>query len=216
MIQASDKEDEQWLNALAGRADPVADPKVTRQAEVLHRVLKARSEMLERQVPRADAAQYEQLLFRLRREGPTAPLTVSQNPVGWRLAAKRAATTLIAAEWQNSMLWGVAATLVLGVGIVIQMGGLHSNQNDANILRGGQATLLTVDVPEVRLAELLVGLKAVGEAPTVKREPEGRIVLTVKGTDRVLEYLASGSHPIEPMLVQGNVIIELRPAKSPK
>jgi hypothetical protein len=215
MTQATDKEDDQWLNALAGRADPVADSKVTRQAEVLRRVLKARIEMIEKQVPKADGAQYEQLLFRLRREGLTAPLAVSQNPVGWRLAAKRAATTLIAGEWQNSMLWGVAATLVLGVGIVIQMGVLPHDQDDANALRGGgQSTVLLVNEPEVHLAELLAGLRAAGEEPSVKRETDGRIVLAVKGTDKVLEYLAGQN--IHPTLVQGQLKIELRPAKSTK
>ena len=214
MTQATDKEDEQWLNALAGRADPVADSKVTRQAEVLRRVLKARIEMIEKQVPKADGAQYEQLLFRLRREGLTAPLAVSQNPVGWRLAAKRAATTLIAGEWQNSMLWGVAATLVLGVGIVIQMDVLHNDQDDVNTLRGGGPSTLLVNEPEVHLAELLVGLRAAGEEPSVKRETDGRIVLTVKGTEKVLEYLAM--QRIEPTLDQGKLTIELRTVKSKK
>jgi hypothetical protein len=215
MTQATDKEDEEWLNALAGRPALGTDPQVNQQAEVLRRALKARSEMLETQVPKADAAQYQQLLFRLRKEGLTHTQTDERKPVGWRLAAKRAATTLIAAEWQNSMLWGVAATLVLGVGIVIQMGVLHHDQDDANTLRGGgQSTLLIVTEPEVRLAELLAGLKAAGEEPTVKREADGRIVLTVKGTEKVLEYLST--QRIEPTLAQGKLTIELRTVKATK
>jgi len=216
MTQATDKEDEQWLNALAGRRDESAEPKVIQQVEALRRALTVRQEMLDTKVPAADASQYQRLMFRLRKEGLTTAQSGWRNPMQWGLAAKHAITSVIAAERHSPVMWGLAATVVLGVAVVIQMGGIHSNQNDADILLGGQATLLIVDVPEVRLAELLVGLKAVGEVPTVKREPEGRIVLTIRGTDRVLEYLASGSHPIEPMVVQGNVIIELRPAKSPK
>ena len=216
MTHITEKEDEQWLDALAGHPDPSASPQIIQQAAALRRALMVRNELLDAQVPTADAAQFERILFRLRKEGLTTTQSGWRNPMQWGLAAKRAVTAVVSTERHSPVMWGLAATVVIGVAVVIQMGGLHSNQNDADILLGGQSTLLTVDEPEIRLAELLVGLKAVGEVPTVKREPEGRIVLTMKGTDRVLEYLASGSHPIEPMLVQGNVIIELRPAKSPK
>lgn len=193
MTQATDKEDEQWLSALAGRPALDADPQVNRQAEALRRALKARSETLEAKVPPADAAQYQQLMFRLRKEG----LASSSR------------------DWQNSMLWGVAATLVLGVGVVFQMGGLQHDQDDANTLRGGdQSTVLIVNEPEVRLAELLAGLRTVGEEPSIKREADGRIVLTVKGTEKVLDYFTG--QRIEPTLAQGKVTIELRSAKSPK
>jgi hypothetical protein len=193
MTQATDKEDEQWLSALAGRPALDADPQVNRQAEALRRSLKVRSETLEVKVPTADAAQYQQLAFRLRKEG--------------LMSSSR--------DWQNSMLWGVAATLVLGVGVVFQMGGLHHDQDDSNTLRGGgQSTILIVNEPEVRLAELLAGLRAVGEEPNIKRETDGRIVLTVKGTEKVLDYLTG--QRIEPTLAQGKVTIELRSVKSPK
>jgi hypothetical protein len=193
MTQATDKEDEQWLSALAGRPALDADPQVNRQAEALHRALKARSEMLETQVPKADAAQYQQILFRLRKEG----LTSSHR------------------NWQSPMLWGMAATVVLGIGVVFQMGGLHHDQDDANTLRGGgQSTVLIVNEPEVRLAELLAGLRAAGEEPSIKREADGRIVLTAKGTEKVLDYLTG--QRIEPTLAQGKLTIELRSVKSPK
>jgi len=193
MTQAPDKEDEQWLNALAGQSDPDADPKLNRQADALRRALKARSAMLETEVPTADATQYQQLMFRMRREG----LALSHH--GWR----------------NSMLWGLAATVVLVVGVVFQTGGLHQDQDDANTLRGGgQSTVLIVTEPEVRLVELLAGLKAAGEEPSIKREVDGRIVLTVKGTEKVLEYLAT--QRIEPTLDKGALTIELRSVKSPK
>jgi hypothetical protein len=192
MTQAPNKEDEQWLNALAGQPDQHADLQVNRQAEALRRALQARSGMFDAKVPTADAAQYQKLMFRLRREG----LTSSQN------------------RWRSPMLWGLAATVVLVVGVVFQAGFLHQDQDDANTLRGGQSTVLIVAEPEVRLAELLAGLRAAGEEPSIKREANGRIVLTVKGTEKVLEYLAT--QRIEPTLDQGTLTIELRSVKSPK
>src|ERR1035437_1561369 len=192
MTQAPNKEDEQWLNALAGQPDQHADLQVNRQAEALRRALQARSGMFDAKVPTADAAQYQKLMFRLPREG----LTSSQN------------------RWRSPMLWGLAATVVLVVGVVFQAGFLHQDQDDANTLRGGQSTVLIVAEPEVRLAELLAGLRAAGEEPSIKREANGRIVLTVKGTEKVLEYLAT--QRIEPTLDQGTLTIELRSVKSPK
>ena len=108
------------------------------------------------------------------------------------------------------MLWGLAATLVLGVGVVLQMGGIYPGQDDADTLRGGgKATVLVVDNPEVRLVELLSGLKAAGVEPVVKRETGGLILLTAKSSDRVLDYLRE--QRIEPMVVDGMVTLSLQP-----
>ena len=188
MTQVTDKEDDQWLNALAGRPDPATDSVVNQQAEALRRVLQAQRAKLEDSVPQADDTQYQQLLFRLKREG----LLKANRP------------------WHNPMLWGLAATLVLGVGVVLQMGGIYPGQDDADTLRGGgKATVLVVDNPEVRLVELLSGLKAAGVEPVVKRETGGLILLTAKSSDRVLDYLRE--QRIEPMVVDGMVTLSLQP-----
>ena len=188
MTQVPDKEDEQWLNALAGRPDPAAKGVVNQQAEALRRALQAQRAKLEESVPQADDTQYQQFLFRLKREG----LLKTQRP------------------WSNPMLWGLAATLVIGVGVVVQMGGLYPGQDDAETLRGGgKATVLVVDNPEVRLVELLAGLKAAGVEPVVKRETGGRILVTVKSSDKVLDYLRELR--IEPMVVDGMATLSLQP-----
>ena len=187
MTQSSNKEEEQWLSALAGRSDPAADPAINLQAELLRRALQAQSAKLDQAVPVADEAQYQRLLFRLREEG------------------------LLGADHQRRkiQLWALAATVVLGVGVVVQMGGLYRGQDDeANTLRGGgKATVLVVENPEVRLTELLAGLKAAGEEPLVKREADGRIMLTVKRSDKVLDYLATKR--IEPVITDGSITLLL-------
>lgn len=71
--------------------------------------------------------------------------------------------------------------------------------------------MLIVAEPEVRLAELLAGLRAAGEEPTVTRETDGRIVLTVKGSDKVLDYLRA--QRIEPVVTNGMVSLTLTAAK---
>ena len=191
MATTPDKEDEQWLSALAGKPDPAADPAINQQAEALRRSLQAQRSRLEKAVPEADDAQYQQLLFRLRREG--------------LLTANRGRRKL--------QLWAIAATVVLGIGVVVQMGGLPFGQDEPNTLRGGGiGTVLVVDNPEARLTEILAGLKAAGAELAVKRETGGRIVLTVEASEKVLDYLAG--QRIEPMVTDGTITLTLTPAKT--
>ena len=190
MTTDQDKENEQWLAALAGKVDPAADSMLNQQAESLRRALKARSNLLTSQVPLADDAQYQQMLFRLRREG------LASSSRGWR----------------NPMLWGMAATIVMGVGVVIQMGNFDSDGYEKDILRGAEhATVLIVTDPEARVAELQAGLQIAGEVPKVDRLANGQIVLTVKATAEVLAYLLT--QRLEPDVLGGNLVLKLVPTK---
>lgn len=190
MATTPDKEDEQWLSALAGTPDPAADPAINQQAEALRRALQAQRSRLEKLVPEADDAQYQQLLFRLRREGL---LPANRGP-------------------RKFQLWAIAATVVLGIGVVVQMGGLPFGQDESTTLRGGgNGTVLVVENPEARLTEILAGLKVAGAEPSIKREAGGRIVLTVAGSEKVLEYLAG--QRVEPAITNGTIILTLTPAK---
>lgn len=193
MTQDTNKEDEQWLNAVAGRSDPNADAKLIQQAESLRRVLKARSSLLVNQVPEADDVQYQRLLFRLRREG------LNTSSQGWR----------------NPMLWGIAATTFLCVGIVFQMGGFNFNGEDKDILMGGgHETVLIVTDPEARLIELQAGLQAIGVIPKVERLANGPIILTVKATDEVMAYFLTQRLP--PDISGGYFVLKLTPTKPKK
>lgn len=193
MTNNPDNEDAQWLSALAGKADPDAKTNVNQQAESLRRALKARSDLLASQVPVADEAQYQQMLFRLRREG------LASSKRGWR----------------NPMFWGIAATIVMGVGVVIQMGGLQSDGYEKDVLRGAEhATVLIVADPEARLVELQAGLQAAGEVPKTDRLANGQIVLTVKATEKVLAYLLT--QRLEPEISEGSLLLRLTPEKPKK
>lgn len=190
MTSDPDKEDAQWLSALAGQADPDAKKNVNQQAEALRRALKARSDLLASRVPAADEAQYQQMLFRLHREG-----LASSNR-----------------EWRNPMLWGLAATIVMGVGVVIQMGGFNPDGYEKDILRGADhSKVLIVADPEARLVELQTGLQIAGEVPKIDRLANGQIILTVKATEKVLAYLQT--QRIEPEISGGYSVLKLTPTK---
>lgn len=206
-----DKDDEQWLNAVAGRMDSVANVKINTQAQALRRALQARAEKLEAKVPYVDEDQYQQLLFRLRREKLLASHTGWRDSPGWRKAAKVLGLQTDVIPWRSPAVWGLVTTLVLGVAVVIQSNGILHGQNEADVLRGGTATTLIVAEPETRLAEILAGLRTAGEEPDVKRLNGGAIVITVAGNPKVLDYL--GTQRIEPVVSNGKITILLTQPK---
>jgi hypothetical protein len=215
MQDTPDKEDDQWFNALAGRIDPAVDSKTNTQVQALRRALQARATKLEVKVPFADEEQYQQLLFRLRREKLLASPAGWRDSSSWLRAAKVIGLPTDAIPWRSPAVWGLAATLVLGIALVIQTGGMLQGPNEADVLRGGTATSLIVAEPEIRLVELLVGLRAAGEDPVVKRIDKGAIVLTVVSSAKVLDYL--GTQRIEPTVADGKITILLtRPKATPK
>jgi hypothetical protein len=103
----------------------------------------------------------------------------------------------------------------MGVGVVIQMGGLQSDGYEKDVLRGAEhATVLIVADPEARLAELQAGLQMTGEVPKIDRLANGQIVLTVKATEKVLAYLLT--QRLEPEISDGYLVLKLAPTKPNK
>lgn len=188
MTQTPESGDTPWLDALAGKPADGANPKEMRQASALRAALQARSKVLDQNVPEADATQYQQLLFRLRREG-----LARQRPT-----------------WQNPRVWAIAASVVVGVALVVQIEGLLPERDESAVLRGGgQATVLVVSDPEARLAELQQGLSMAQAEPKVERLGDGKIRLTLKATPAALDYLAT--QRIAPAVKQGQVVLLLSP-----
>jgi len=183
--------DAAFLSALAGRPDPAADPADTEQALALRQALQQRHAALEQAVPPADEALLQTLRFRLRREGLDGASASSRLP-----------------------LWGLAATVLLGVGVLVQLdGALREQAQAADTLRGGSpyAVELRVASPEQALAEWLKTLP-VQAAPVVRRLPDGRIELDLAADPAVLDALAA--RRIEPMVRSGRVVLVLRHSAS--
>ena len=195
-VNAEDAEDAPWQAALAGRPDPQADPLVNAQAQALRAALQRREASLEAHVPPADQALFQQLQFRLRREGLTG----------------RDRAAAFATRWP---VWGLAATVMLGVAVYLGVATQHTPPEAAtDVLRGGAGSAggaleLRVADPQARLASLQAALQAVGSAPRVTLLPDGRIRLDVEGTPAVLDELAR--QRLEPLVVAGQVTLLLVP-----
>lgn len=159
-----DRDEEQWLDAVAGRPSPSGEPPSDAQAIALRKALQDRRDRLGEQVPAASSMLYDQIRFRLRREGLGA-----KRPLGL-----------------TSPVWGWAASVVMAVALAVQITVPSTNRgDDQQITRGDSDTILIVEDPEARLAELIAGLNAAGE------KPERSLVLKIRATDAVREYLST-------------------------
>lgn len=184
MTLPSEPEDAQWLDALAGNPANAADPNVNRQAMALRKALQARKDEIDKKVPEADSALFQQIRFRLRREG-----LGSKEPI-----------------WKRPSSWAVAASLVLGMSLVVNMKAFLPEPDESTIVRGaGQASVLIVTDPEARLAELLQGLTAAKAEPKVERLSKSKIELKLKATQAALDYL--DTQRINPKVVEGQVVL---------
>jgi len=192
-VTPEEASDAPWQAALAGRPDPQADPVVNAQALALRAALRRHEARLEARVPAADEALLQQLQFRLRREGLTG-----RNPAA-----------AFVTRWP---VWGLAATVMLGVAVYMGVTTQHTPPEAAtDVLRGGAVSALELRVadPQARLASLQAALQAAGAAPRVSPLPDGRIRLEVAATPAVLDELAR--QRLEPLVVGGQVTLLLVP-----
>jgi hypothetical protein len=219
MENTPDKDDEQWLSALAGRADPSGDAKTNFQAQALRRALLERAEKLEVKVPFADDDQYQKLLLRLQREKLLAAKSGWRNSAAWVKTTGALGLSADVIPWKSPMILGLTATLVIGIAAVINIQNSAAEKSDVELLRlrGSNATTQIVEEPEVRLAELVQGLRTVGEDPVIERIRNGSIILTLNASPKVLEYLETPPNRISPSVVDGKVTLLLtRPKSTPK
>jgi hypothetical protein len=204
----NDKDDQQWLDALAGRANANADPATTAQAQALRTAMLARRYAIEQATQHADPAEFEALRARLQREGLLNATVSNAKQPSW-----------LGALWQKVSpsltgsvavpLWSVAATVVLGIGVVVQIGLLgNGGVDEANVMRGGSATVLVVANPTARLLELSTGLTQANAHYVVLKKGNGEIQLIVQADDAAMVYLQS--QRLTPTVREGVVVIVLR------
>lgn len=219
MENNTDKDDELWLSALAGRADPGGDAKTNFQAQALRRALQARAETLEAKVPFADEDQYQKLLLRLQREKLLAGKSGWRNSSAWVKATGVLGLSTDVIPWKSPMILGLTATLAIGIAVVMNIQNSVTEKSEVELLRlrGSSATTQIVEEPEVRLAELVQGLRTIGEDPVIERISNGSIVMTLNANPRVLEYLETSLNGASPAIVNGKVtLLLMRPKSGPK
>lgn len=201
-----DKDDQQWLDALAGRSDASADPTSTAQAKALRTAMVARRAAIEHATQHADPEEFERLRSRLQSEGLLYDSHAKQQTRGWLQAARDVWLPVVGGAVPVPR-WGVAATLILGVALALQVV-LPGHMEADDVLRGGTAVVLTVSDPEARLAELTTGINKAKGSYTVTRFSSGVISIAVKADNPVLGYLQT--QRITPTVKNDMVVVTIR------
>lgn len=208
------QDDEQWLAALAGKPDPSADPATNAQANALRSAMLTRREQLERDTQLADTGEFERLRSRLKREGLLQDeLKTNQRPENTGFMAWVA--TWFPAKSEGSFFiptWSLAANLILAVVVVFQLVTPDTpNQDEADVLRSGQVTVLRVFDPEARLVELTDGLDKRDARYVVKRGFAATLELIIQANDEASDYLIE--QRIEANVTDGLIFINLEKIK---
>lgn len=207
----TDKDDQQWLEALAGRPDASADSSTNAQAQALRTAMMARRAAIEHATQNADPAEFERLQARLQREGllTNAAGNTATAPVNWLSALLNKWMPAAGGGAASMPRWSLVANVVLGVAVVVQLGMLFSTPNtETDVLRGGPATVMLVANPTARLAELTTGLDQAKAHYVVQRKPSGELHLLVQADEAALDYLLT--QRIEPLVSEGVAVIVLR------
>jgi hypothetical protein len=180
-------EDDQWLDALAGKPDPSAPPRINREAAALRLALLAHRADTEPDEAVVDEVLFERVLAQLKPTAASATnptIKLVQGAGEMRLPVRSA----IDAKW-----FALAASLVLGLGIVINSGRFLSSTapvSDVTVVRGTpDTTVLIVADPKTRARELVDGLGSIGEKAEIQTDTKGRTVVSVARSDAVLAYL---------------------------
>lgn len=180
-------EDQDWLDALAGKPNPNADPDVTRRATLLRLAIQRHDAALGVNDFDVEAG-LQKLKARLRREGL---IGVDQQPTIKERFARLAMAASVALN-RHFVQFAVAASVVLTVGLTMRLY-LHEQpiQNEAEIMRGGgERQIVLAPDPEARLKQLATELDRLGIKYQIERK-EGKILLKAQGVDPAKDDVAS-------------------------
>lgn len=206
----NEKDDDQWLAALAGKSDPQASEATNRQAALLRQAMLKRRVELENETANADSNEFARLQKRLEAEGLLShadATNLGSKPNGFMawlsnvLPGKNGAVAALPA-------WSLAVNCALVVVVAVQFMSPSQDPYESNVLRGEQGTVLRVADPETRLAELVTGLDAENVRYVVKRSSDGELTLLVQADDAALDYFID--QRIGPQVKDDLIVIRLK------
>ena len=208
MTDEISKEDQDWLDTLAGKSPEGIDPFVSAQATAVRKALIARREAIESDAKSMGKRGLDEIRTRLQREGLMDSAEPGQLKDRWWHRVKEIlGVGSVGGGMRGAPVWGVAATLVLAVVVTFQ--DYEPRPDEASIYRGDpNATTLIVENSEIRANEIVARIKALSSDDVkVSRMKDGRIQLRIKDSQRVQDYLLN--QRIEAMAVDGIIRIDV-------
>jgi hypothetical protein len=194
------QDDDAWLEAIAGRPAPTLNPTQRAEVECLRMAWAKRRTSWDAQTPHIDDDFLQRMLERRSRESERVELLLSQPeavekpeiqsgtrvlPGGRLPQEKRHAIN------QAKYYWGLAASLMLATVLTLQLRPVDDEQTGP-VLRGAEsATVQIVDDPETHSRGLVKSILDLGELPSIHRTQDGAILIQVRATPGVLDFLHS-------------------------
>jgi hypothetical protein len=212
MNEEVSKEDQDWLDALAGNPPQGMDRVASAQALAVRKALVSRRETIESDVMTRGDNGINEIRARLQREGLMGVPERSQLKNAWWGRAMDSVGFGSGAGGVKAIpIWGVAAMLLIGALLTFQIRGPQTEE--ALVYRGDpNATTLIVENPELRANEIIAGVNKVApDAVAMQRLEDGRIGLTIKDSQSAQDYLST--QRIEAVAVAGVIKIEVVPKK---
>jgi hypothetical protein len=210
MTDSISNEDQQWLDALAGRES--LNPNLNAHAQSVRQALHQRRQEIEADAAKDRAAELTQLRARLEVEGLLRPESDKDKSWVQKLLAVLFLDPHFGRTQNRSNL-----TLSRGISIAILMLFISSavwfsiqerapKVDEALIYRGDpNVVTLLVDDPELRAKSLEAGLKSLPSVVTVKAVKPSGWVVQVQDSESVREYLLK--QRIEGVVVDGHITL---------
>lgn len=181
----NEKDDDQWLAALAGKSDPQASESTNRQAALLRQAMLKRRAELENETANAEPSEFARLQKRLEAEGLISRADAAHSGskakgfMAWLANVFPAKNGGVAAL----PVWSLAVNCALVVVVAFQFMSPSQDPYESNILRSSQNTLLKVDNPEARLIEISKLLDSAKISHVVDRKSNGTLILIIQASD---------------------------------
>lgn len=207
MSENISKEDQDWLDTLAGKSPEGIDPLIAAQAVAVRNAMISRRDAIESDAISVGDNGLNEIRARLQREGlMDSPEKSPQKNGWWSRVMSIFGFGSSGGGLKAGPIWGLAATLALTVLVTIQV--LVPEDDQVDVYRGGaSATVLIVDNPLQRKNELLNGLKPLTGSVDVSPLANGGFKLRVQDSQNVQDYLAT--QRIEPTVVDGYIEIDV-------
>lgn len=200
------KEDQEWLDVLAGKVNdgPQTAPQI--EADAVRRALTARRDSIEKDALNFDPRKLEAIKIKLRKEGFLQDKSAkSSNPLVsfiQGLTSTSSGTAVI-------QKIGVIA-VILFVGFALRVTYFGPKNEDAMLLRGDANVTYIIDGNvENKVNELVTGLKDIKAEFTQEQESYGKVAIKIRSSDAVLAYLSEKR--IDPKVIDGYISIVITP-----
>lgn len=200
------KEDQEWFDALAGKANYVPKTGSQIEADAVRRALTARRDSIEKDALNFEPQKLEAIKTKLRKEGFLQDTSAkSSNPF---VSFIQGITSINSGTAVIQKIGVIAA--ILFVGLALRVTYFGPKNDDAMLLRGDANVTYIIDANvENKVNELVTGLKDIKAEFTQKQESYGKVTIEIRSSDAVLAYL--NEKRIDPKVIDGYITIVVTP-----